>query len=299
MKIAFFGTPLFAKQILEQLLEHHEVVAVITQPDKPFGRKQELKASEVKLLAQDHHLPIFQPEKLSQELLEKLLSLGAEVFVVVAFGQFFPSSFLNAKLCLNVHASLLPLLRGASPLQEMILEDRKEFGVSVMKMELGMDSGEIMALSYLLSSNNLSLQTLAEKLSLLGGELLLKVLKNLNEIEGMKQIHCDATYCKKIKKEEGCVDFESGKVIVNKLLAFSTWPSVFLSNGLKIIKASFIECEVFGGVGEIKEIDEEGIKIVCRDGILKLYEVQPPNKQKMKALDYLRGKRLGVGEIFC
>lgn len=299
MKIAFFGTPFFAKEILEQLLKYHEVVAVITQPDKPFGRKQELKASEVKLLAQSHNLPIFQPEKLEQDLLDKLLDLEAEVFVVVAFGQFFPSNFLNAKLCLNVHASLLPLLRGASPLQEMILEDKKNFGVSVMKMELGMDSGEIMALSYLLSPNNLSLEELASSLTLLGGKLLLKTLKNLSEIEGMKQIGCDATYCKKIKKEEGCVDFSSGRVIVNKLLAFSVWPSVFLENGLKILRAEFLEGACGGNMGEIKEIDEEGIKVVCQDGVLKIYEVQPPNKQKMKVLDYLRGKRLGIGEIFC
>lgn len=299
MKIAFFGTPFFAKEILEQLLKYHEVVAVITQPDKPFGRKQELKASEVKLLAQSHNLPIFQPEKLEQDLLDKLLDLGAEIFVVVAFGQFFPSNFLNAKLCLNVHASLLPLLRGASPLQEMILEDKKNFGVSVMKMELGMDSGEIMALSYLLSPSNLSLEELSSKLTLLGGKLLLKTLKNLSEIEGMKQIGCDATYCKKIKKEEGCVDFSSGRVIVNKLLAFSAWPSVFLENGLKILRAEFLGCACGGNMGEIKEIDEEGIKVACQDGMLKIYEVQPPNKQKMKVLDYLRGKRLGIGEIFC
>lgn len=299
MKIAFFGTPLFAKNILEELLKNHQIVAVITQPDKPFGRKQELKASEVKLLALKHNLPVFQPEKLEQELLKDLLSLGAEVFVVVAFGQFFPLNFLNARLCLNVHASLLPLLRGASPLQEMILEDKKNFGVSVMKMEQGMDSGEIMALSYLLSSNNLSLEILAQRLSVLGGKLLLKTLQNLNEIEGMRQIHCDATYCKKIKKEEGCVDFQSGRVIVNKLLAFSTWPSVFLSSGLKILRVEFFECDFQDEVGKIQEIDTDGVRIGCEDGVIKIYEVQPPNKQKMSVLDYIRGKRWGIGEIFC
>lgn len=299
MKIAFFGTPLFAKRVLEKLLQNHQVVAVVTQPDKPFGRKQELKASEVKLLAQAHHLPIFQPEKLEDELLSRLCDLGAEVFVVVAFGQFFPISFLNTRLCLNLHASLLPSLRGASPLQEMILEDKKNFGVSVMKMELGMDSGEIMGLSYLLSANNLALENLADKLSLLGASLLNKTLAKLAEIEGMKQIHCDASYCKKIKKEEGCVDFGSGKVIFNKLLAFSSWPSVFLSSGLKILKADFFECSFEGEIGKIEEIDADGIKIGCTDGVIKIYEVQPPNKQKMKVLDYIRGKRWGIGEVFC
>lgn len=299
MKIAFFGTPLFARKILEQLLQKHEILAIITQPDRPFGRKQELKASEVKLLALEHNLPIFQPERLDQELLENLCALGAEIFVVVAFGQFFPSSFLNARLCLNVHASLLPLLRGASPLQEMIVEDKKNFGVSVMKMDVGMDSGEIMALSYLLSPSNLALETLAHELSLLGGKLLCKSLEYLEEIEGLKQIHCDATYCKKIKKEEGCVDFESGKMIVNKLLAFSSWPSVFLESGLKILKVDFEECLTNGKLGEICEIQLDGVKIVCKDGILKIYEVQPANKQKMSALDYIRGKRWEIGEIFC
>ncbi|RDU68715.1 methionyl-tRNA formyltransferase [Helicobacter cholecystus] len=299
MKIAFFGTPFFARVILQQVSEVYEVVAVITQPDKPFGRKQELKPSQVKEFALHKNFPLFQPEKLENTLLQKLEILGAEVFVVVAFGQFFPPSFLNAKLCLNVHASLLPLLRGASPLQEMILEDKKNFGVSVMKMDEGMDSGDIMALSYLLSSCNLPLEVLLEQMAKLGGKLLLKTLDKLKEIEPMRQIHCDASYCKKIKKEEGRVDFSSGKIIVNKLLAFSLWPSVFLANGLKIIRAEFIYSSCMQEVGRIEEIGQEEVRVACGDGILKLFEVQPPSKQKMKALDYVRGKRLGVGEVFC
>lgn len=299
MKIAFFGTPLFAKKILECISNSHEIVAVVTQPDRPFGRKQELKASEVKEYALQKNYPLFQPQKLDETLLQELCSLSAEVFVVVAFGQFFPSSFLNARLCLNIHASLLPSLRGASPLQEMILEDRKNFGVSVMKMDLQMDGGEIMALSYLISPSNLSLEVLGEKLSELGGRLLLKTLLNLPQIEEMKQIDCDATYCKKIKKEQGCVDFSSGREIVNKLLAFSSWPSVFLHNGLKILEAEFIQTSQTHPKGEIVGIAEKSIDVALGDGFLRIYAVQPPNKQRMKVLDYLRGKRLGVGDEFC
>lgn len=299
MKIAFFGTPLFAKEILEMIVDTHKIVAVITQPDRPFGRKQELKPSEVKEYALSQNLPLFQPQSLDKELLDKLCSLGAEVFVVVAFGQFFPSNYLHSRLCLNIHASLLPSLRGASPLQEMILQDKRKFGVSVMKMDEGMDSGEIMALSYLQSHSNLSLEVLANSLAKLGGKLILKTLSNLTQITPMKQIHCDASYCKKIKKEEGCVDFSSGKVIVNKLLAFSSWPSVFLENGLKILKVDFASKESKGELGEIVEIDEEGVVVACGDGEIKIYEVQPPSKQKMKASDYIRGKRAKKGEIFC
>lgn len=299
MKIAFFGTPLFAKEILEMIADTHKIVAVITQPDRPFGRKQELKPSEVKEYALSQNLPLFQPQSLDEELLDKLCSLGAEVFVVVAFGQFFPSSYLHSRLCLNIHASLLPSLRGASPLQEMILQDKRKFGVSVMKMDEGMDSGEIMALSYLQSHSNLSLEVLANSLAKLGGKLILKTLSNLTQIAPMKQIHCDASYCKKIKKEEGCVDFSSGKVIVNKLLAFSSWPSVFLANGLKILKVDFASKESRGDLGEIVEIDEEGVVVACGDGEIKIYEVQPPSKQKMKASDYIRGRRAKRGEIFC
>lgn len=299
MKIAFFGTPLFARKILEQISLAHEVAAVITQPDRPFGRKQELKASEVKEYALQKNYPLFQPQSLDESLLQELCSLGAEIFVVVAFGQFFPSNFLNARVCLNIHASLLPSLRGASPLQEMILQDERKFGVSVMKMDLGMDSGEIMALSYLVSPSNLSLETLAEKTSELGGKLLLKVLSKLSMIEGMKQIGCDATYCKKIKKKEGCVDFSSGRVIANKLLAFSTWPSVFLASGLKILQAQFFAMPPKSEVGSIQEIGEQSIDVATKDGILRIFEVQPPSKQKMKVVDYVRGKRWGIGDIFC
>lgn len=299
MKIAFFGTPLFAKEILEMIATTHKIVAVITQPDRPFGRKQELKPSEVKEYALSQNFPLFQPQNLDEELLDKLCSLGAEVFVVVAFGQFFPSNYLCSKLCLNIHASLLPSLRGASPLQEMILQSERKFGVSVMKMDEGMDSGEIMALSYLQSHSNLSLEVLANSLAKLGGKLILKTLSTLTQIAPMKQIHCDASYCKKIKKEEGCVDFSNGKVIVNKLLAFSSWPSVFLANGLKILKVDFTPKESGGGLGEIVEIDEEGVVVACGDGEIKIYEVQPPSKQKMKASDYIRGKRAKKGEIFC
>lgn len=299
MKIAFFGTPLFAKEILEMIADTHKIVAVITQPDRPFGRKQELRPSEVKEYALSQNFPLFQPQSLDEELLDKLCSLGAEVFVVVAFGQFFPSNYLHSRLCLNIHASLLPSLRGASPLQEMILQDKRKFGVSVMKMDEGMDSGGIMALSYLQSHSNLSLEVLANSLAKLGGKLILKTLSNLAQIAPMKQIHCDASYCKKIKKEEGCVDFSSGKVIVNKLLAFSSWPSVFLENGLKILKVDFTSKESGGELGGIVEIDEEGVVVACGDGEIKIYEVQPPSKQKMKASDYIRGKRAKKGEIFC
>ena len=299
MKIAFFGTPLFAREILELLSSSHQIVAVITQPDRPFGRKQELKASEVKEYALTQNYPLYQPQNLDNTLLDELCTLGAEVFVVVAFGQFFPSSYLQARLCLNIHASLLPSLRGASPLQEMILQDERRFGVSVMKMDEGMDSGEIMALSYLQSPHNLSLEVLSHSLAHLGGKLLLKTLSLLPTLKGMGQIHCDATYCKKIKKEEGCVDFSSGKVIVNKLLAFSSWPSVFLDNGVKILRADFAPNKRGERVGEIVEIDESGVEVACLDGVIKLYEVQPPSKQKMKASDYVRGKRAKKGEIFC
>lgn len=299
MNVVFFGTPLFAKVILERVFEACKVVAVVTQPDRPFGRKQELKPSEVKDFALQKNLPLFQPQKLEDSLLQDLETLGAEVFIVVAFGQFFPSSFLHSKLCLNIHASLLPLLRGASPMQEMILEDKRNFGVSVMKMDSGMDSGEIMALSYLISPSNLSLEELAEQMAELGGRLILKTLDKLSEIEPMKQIDCDASYCKKIKKEQGCVDFSSGKAIVSKLLAFGLWPSVFLENGLKIIKAEFSPIVPIQEIGRIQEFAQEYVSVACQDGILQLFEVQPPSKQKMKATDYARGKRLVVGEVFC
>lgn len=298
-KIVFFGTPLFAQKVLKIVAEFHEIVGIVTQPDRPFGRSQTLKASEVKEYALKHKIPYFQPHKLETPLLETLKTLEADFFLVVAFGQIFPKTFLQAIPCINIHASILPHLRGASPLQEMILEDQKSFGVSAMKMEDGLDSGEILGINVLSSKEDYDLSSLASILAELGGKLANRILQNFSSLNPLKQRDCDATFCKKIKKEQGEVRFFYAREVWVKFLAFKAWPSVFLESGLKLLDLRLDSLDGTYHEGEILAIYKESVIVGCRIGKLEIFEVQPFSKQKMKAVDYLRGKRLRVGDIFC
>lgn len=297
MRIVFFGSPQFATEILRIVERECEIVAVVTQPDRPFGRKQILKACDVKEYAMQKEYPIFQPQALDSVLLEQLLQLKPDLFLVVAFGQIFPSEFLDSTLCLNVHASLLPHLRGASPLQEMILEERREFGVTLMKMQEGLDEGDIFGVSYLKIAENPNLQSLQSHLSRLGGKLTLKVLKNLSNLNPIPQNHCDSSICKKIKKQAGLIDFSTK--FYAKFLAFNPWPSIFLSSGLKILSLKMLQESSRVAYGKIVRISEVGVCISSVEGVVEILEVQPESKQKMSALDYVRGKRLGIGDEFC
>lgn len=298
-KIVFFGTPSFAREVLEIVALEHQIVCIVTQPDRPFGRKQELKASEVKEYALQYHIPLFQPQILDQKLLKELQILDADFFLVVAFGQIFPKAFLDFLPCINIHASILPELRGASPIQEMILQDQKKFGVSAMRMEEGLDCGDILGVSCLDSKQDLDLKTLAGKLAQMGGKLANYVLGHFSSIAPLKQNHCDASICKKIRKEQGEVDFSEARKIFVKFLAFAQWPSVFLSNGLKLSRIELDSQEGHFLKGEILEIFDDGVLVGCQKGKIKIFEVQPPSKQKIHAVDYLHGKRLKVGDIFC
>lgn len=298
-RIVFFGTPFFAREVLEIVAETHQIVGIVTQPDRPFGRDQTLKISEVKEYALIHSIPYFQPSKLENSLLQALESLKADFFLVVAFGQIFPKSFLQILPCINIHASILPHLRGASPLQEMILQDQKKFGVSAMRMEEGLDSGEILGISVLDSKKDYDLSSLASVLAYLGGKLASRVLEEFSFIKPIRQRHCDATFCKKIKKEQGKIKFFDAREVWVKFLAFKTWPSIYLDSGLKLLEIRLDSPEGRYKEGEILEIHKESILVGCQKGRLEILEVQPPSKQKMKAIDYLRGKRFKAGDFFC
>ena len=298
-KIVFFGTPSFARTVLEIVMEAHQVLAVVTQPDRPVGRKQELRASEVKECALSHQIPLFQPERLDKQILRELEIFEADFFLVVAFGQIFPKFFLESSLCINIHASILPQFRGASPLQEMILQDQKKFGVTAMKMEEGLDCGEILGMGILQTQKDLNLIELSNKMAQMGGNLAKNILKNFELVAPLKQRNCEASLCQKIKKERGEIFFQKAREIFVKFLAFTPWPGIFLSNGLKLLK---LELDSVSGTyqeGKILEIERDYVLLGCKEGSLRVYEVQPPSRQKMSARDYLRGKHLEVGDIFC
>lgn len=292
------GTPKFAQVILQDLLLHFEVVGLFCQPDKPFGRKQETKMPITKEFLIQHypHIPVFQPSTLDENLLGIIKTLRVDIIVVVAYGQILPKSFL-AYRCINLHASILPKYRGASPLQEMLLNDEKYWGVSAMLIEEGLDSGDILGFGILPSNQEDMLLDLANKLANLGAKVLKDVLDRLQSIEPLKQDTFQASYCKKIKKQEGLIDFENAREIFLKFRAYSNWPSIFLENGLKIFDIALQEEEGAYKKGEILAIQEDGILIGCKKGKLKIGMLQAPNKQKIQAKAYILGKRLQVGMI--
>lgn len=298
MKILFMGTPAFARVILQEVIKDFEVIGLFCQPDKPFGRKQELKAPETKEFLQnyDSKIPIYQPIEFDEVILQEIKKLNPDVILVVAYGKILPKSVLEYR-CINIHASILPKYRGASPIQEMLLHNDRIFGVSAMLMEEGLDSGDILGFSMIENTLQENLLSLSEKLAFLGADLIKDVLKRLDSIKPLKQSNAQASYCKKIKKDAGEVAFVNAEEIVLKYRAFGVWPSVFLKSGLKLFDVSLVKKEGSFKSGEILDIQNDGIEVGCERGSIKIGALQAPSKQKVSSNVYLMGKRLSVGML--
>jgi len=295
------GTPSYATEILKELLaSKYEVVGIFTQEDKPVGRKQLLTPPHIKQFCIDNSLdiPIFQPKKLKDNLVAYLsiLDLKPDFIIVAAYGQILPKDILNIAPCINLHASILPNYRGASPIQEGILNDDKYLGVTSMFMEEGLDCGDILGFSYL-RNNNLLVDEAFEKLSILAAKLTITTLNNFENIRPLKQNNCEASFCKKIKKEDGLVDFFDAKKLFLKYKAYSFWPTIFLKSDLKIKDIELIEESSKNEAGKILEISKDYIVVACLTGTLKIKTIQAPSKKAINAVEYIRGQRLEVGDI--
>lgn len=303
LKIAFFGTPLFAKNILETLLRESqahksfEIIALITQEDKPFGRKRELKAPETKafVLEKNLQIPIFQPQKVS-EILSDLRALKPDIALVVAYGKILPKIMVNEFFCINIHGSILPKYRGASPINAMILNNDEFLGVSVIKMNERLDSGDILGFSAIKNAD-FGAQNASVILSAMGANLALKVINRLNQIAPLKQNDCDSSHCQKLTKHDGIVSFTSAKEIFLKSLAYEIYPQIALENGLKLFGVKINELELSHNAGEILEVCESSIVVGCENGSIIVKSLQSAGKNKMSALAYLNGARLKVGDI--
>ncbi|MFA7090794.1 MAG: methionyl-tRNA formyltransferase [Arcobacteraceae bacterium] len=298
-RIVFMGTPSYATTILEKLLEKNfDVVALFTQQDKKVGRKQELTPPHIKQYCLDNHLslPIFQPEKLrdNQAMVDELQALKADFIVVAAYGQILPKAILEIAPCINLHASLLPKYRGASPIQEALLHDDTYTGVTAMLMEEGLDTGDILGFKYLKIEPTLEVEEAFDKLSQEAAVLTIEVLHHFDSLHPLKQNNMLSSLCKKIKKEHGEVTFLSAKALVLKYKAYSFWPGVFLQSGLKLKKISLLDETSCNQAGQILEIDKEGVVVGCQKGKVKIKIFQAPSKNELSALDYLRGQRLGI-----
>ncbi len=303
MKIVFMGTPSYATTILDALCHEDdmEVVLLVTQQDKPVGRKQILTPPHTKawVLKNGLHVEIYQPKTLrTTEAHEKIASLKPDFIVVAAYGQILPKAILDIAPCINLHASLLPKYRGASPIQSSLLANDMYTGVTSMLMEEGLDTGAMLGFSYL-KTNDDNASILFEKLAHLAAKLTLKTLKNFHQLFPIQQVDANASHCKKIKKEDGLVSFErqSAQEIDTKFKALTPWPGLFLDSGLKLLDMQLMPLTQKGVKGTICALHKEGVEISCKEGVLMLKSVQPFSKSPMNALDYIRGKRLSVGDI--
>lgn len=299
-KIVYMGTPDYAKVILESLLQEKDfkVTLVLTQPDKPVGRKKILTPPPVKKVALKHNLEVIQPETLKDKyIIEEIKSKNPDFIVVAAYGQILPEEILKIAPCINLHASLLPKYRGASPVQEAILNQDKFTGVTSMMMAKRLDAGDILSFSYLKLSDKIRVDELMQKLSKMAGELIVNTLKNYANLNPIPQLDANASYCKKIKREDGIIDFGlSATEVYTKFRAFYGWPGIFFENGLKLLEIELEDENLKEEAGKILSIQKEAIIVAFSKGSIRIEKLQPKGKKAMSAKAYLVGRGLKVGD---
>ncbi len=303
-KILFMGTPSYATEIFKELLaSSYEVVGIFTQEDKPVGRKQILTPPHIKQYCIDNKIdiPIFQPKNLKDNLVAYITvkELEPDFIIVAAYGQILPKEILSIAPCINLHASILPNYRGASPIQEGLLNDDNYLGVTSIFMEEGLDCGDILGFSYLKNEKDLLVDSAFFKLSDIAAKLTITTLDNFENIKPLKQNNSVASFCKKIKKEDGKIDFKSAKKLFLKYKAYSFWPGIFLESELKIKDIELLENISENKSGQILAIEKDYIIVGCQKGSLKIKTIQAPSKNAISAVDYLRGQRLEVGNILA
>ncbi|NMB45855.1 MAG: methionyl-tRNA formyltransferase [Firmicutes bacterium] len=307
MKLVFMGTPQFSVPSLEALISgDYQIQAVVTQPDRRRGRGHKLRYSPIKEVALAAGLPVLQPERVSeQSFVERLLAFSPDVIVVVAFGQLIPPAILNMPPhgCINVHASLLPKYRGASPIQQVIIDGCQKTGVTTMLLDEGWDTGDILLQRELNIEAADTAETLEEKLAQLGAKLLTETLDRLAEgnLKLVPQDDAQASYAHRLTKECGQVSWDaSTDEIVNLVRGVVPWPGAFTSHRgelLKIWKASSAEREVSEAPGTILGVVEDGIEVATGSGCVCLEVVQPANRPRMRGRDYANGYHVEPGEI--
>ena len=307
MKIAFMGTPEFAVTVLEGLLNtKHEVGLVATQPDKAKNRGKKIQYTPVKEKALEHNIKVLQPEKVrgNEEFLEELKDYRPDIIVVAAYGQILPKEVLELPKygCVNVHASLLPRLRGAAPIQRAIIEGDEETGVTIMQMSEGLDTGDMLAKeSIKIGTMNYSM--LHDALAEIGARLMVHTLDLIEEgkISPEPQDDSKSSYAEMVFKQEGKIDFTRQPEAVERLIrGFDPWPGAFCEYEdmvMKLWKAQPL-CENTGKEpGTIIEVSAQGIKIACGDGALLVSEIQIPGKKRVAVSEYLKGNQIKEGII--
>lgn len=313
MKIVFMGTPDFAENALEEILKAgHEVVLAVTQPDKKQGRGKEIKMSPVKECAIREGIPVFQPIKIREpEAIEHLKKYEADIFVVAAFGQILSKEVLNIPKygCVNIHASLLPRLRGAAPIQQSILDGDKKTGITIMQMNEGLDTGDILLQKSINIEDTDTGESLFNKLSKLGAEAILEALPKIEsgQLEPIPQDDSLSSYAGMLKKDMGRLDWnKSAEALERYVRGLNPWPTAYTYYNGKTLKiweseiftsVSEIDSSIFT-VGEVVLKDKNNLVVACGKGFLNIKSIQLEGKKRMAISDFLLGCNITVGDIF-
>lgn len=306
-KVVFMGTPLFSVPVLEMLIENTNVVLVVTQPDSFVGRKKELKYPPVKECAIKNNIPIFQPTKIRNEY-EEILKYNPDIIITCAYGQIIPSILLDTPKykAVNVHASLLPKLRGGSPLHKCIIDGYSETGVTIMYMAPGMDDGDIITQKKINIEDSDNVGTIHDKLSVMGRDLLLLTLPSIFDgtCNRTKQNESEVTFAYNIKREEEKLDFnKTAREVFNQIRGMYPFPIAYTTLNDEIIKIceSKIGDKTTGKIGEIIALYDNGIGVKCSDKEIIITKLKPSGKKEMQAKDFIngRGKDKLLGEKLC
>ncbi|MBE1277494.1 methionyl-tRNA formyltransferase [Enterovibrio baiacu] len=305
LRIVFAGTPDFAARHMAALLSsHHDVVAVYTQPDRPAGRGKKLTASPVKMLALENDIPVYQPASLkSEDAQQELAAIDADIMVVVAYGLLLPKAVLDTPRlgCINVHGSILPRWRGAAPIQRAIWAGDEETGVTIMQMDEGLDTGDMLKIATLSIDAKETSATLYERLAELGPDALVDCLDDIaaGRAVAEKQDDALANYAKKLSKEEALIDWRLTAVELERCIrAFNPWPMSYFTltandteHNIKVWDAEVDAEQSDKAPGTILSADKTGIRVATGEGVLRLTSIQPPGKKAMGAADILNSRR--------
>ncbi|MBO5337598.1 MAG: methionyl-tRNA formyltransferase [Lachnospiraceae bacterium] len=317
MKIVFMGTPDYAAGALEALIEEgYEITAVVTQPDKPKGRSKELQFSPVKECALRHGIPVMQPRRIkTPEAIAELRQYEADVFVVAAFGQILSQEILDMPRLgsLNIHASLLPRYRGCSPIQHVIIDGEAQTGITIMQMDAGIDTGDMLYKKTIDIAEDETFETLHDKLMVLGGEAITEALPLVaaGQLPAEKQVDADSCYAPMIEKSMGQIDFSKEAIVIDRLIrGMNPWPSAYTSykgKQLKIWKAVPVMAKKPGEdvasanekvqPGEVIAVAKDYIEVATGSGSLRIYELQLEGKKRMSTHDFLLGVKMQPGEV--
>ena len=322
MRIVFMGTPDFSVPALKALVEAgHQVIAVVTQPDKPKGRGKEVQMTPVKIQAMEYGIPVYQPAKVREaSFVEVLKGLEADVYVVIAFGQILPKAVLELPKygCINIHASLLPKYRGAAPIQWCVIDGERETGITTMMMDVGLDPGDMLEKAVIPIEEKETGGSLHDKLSMAGGDLILSTLKKLEEGTLVRTPQTDegTCYAKMLTKSLGDIDWNQDAVSIERLIrGLNPWPSAYTMWNGKTIKIwaadviagreaaeflseSGVPAETGTAPGTVVCSDKRGLVVCTGGGLLSIRELQMEGKKRMDTPAFLRGYPIPAGDVF-